>query len=318
MALLGWVLRREASWSGPRSPTHRPSFEGAVERMDVQPREAEAAAFGFRRWRTPRLRTIDSAGASRRPAAAVIPHGGTDRADGLQNRLTTWFTRTPARAMPFRLPTPHGARPPRRRPPRRPLLRHRARRPLRRLPPTVYKWVARYRDGGADALADQSRARHKQHARTGPRPSGCIVEARRAHPRGARGSCCPTSPRHDGVVARRHDGGRDPEPPRAHQDAAQATTAEAPRLDAARRRAAPNAVWTIDYKGQFRLGDGELVLPAHGLRRPLPVRAELPRVAVGGAVRGAEAVRAAVREYGLPWRSAPTTASRSPPKRSVA
>ena len=48
--------------------------------------------------------------------------------------------------------------------------------------PTVYKWIERYRDGGAEALLDRSRARRTQHAQTDPEAERLIVEARRAHP----------------------------------------------------------------------------------------------------------------------------------------
>ena len=61
--------------------------------------------------------------------------------------------------------------------------------------PTVYKWIERYRESGAEALLDRSRARHTQHARTDPEAECLLVEARQAHPRhGARASCCRTWP----------------------------------------------------------------------------------------------------------------------------
>jgi transposase len=48
--------------------------------------------------------------------------------------------------------------------------------------PTVYTWLARYRDGGACALTDRSHARHTQGLQTPPEVEALLVEARRAHP----------------------------------------------------------------------------------------------------------------------------------------
>ncbi len=47
---------------------------------------------------------------------------------------------------------------------------------------TANKWIARYRDGGAEALADRSHARHQQAEQTPPEVEALIVEARAAHP----------------------------------------------------------------------------------------------------------------------------------------
>ena len=48
--------------------------------------------------------------------------------------------------------------------------------------PTIYKWIERFRDGGAEALTDRSRARLTQHAKTSSEAEALLVEARRAHP----------------------------------------------------------------------------------------------------------------------------------------
>ena len=128
--------------------------------------------------------------------------------------------------------------------------------------PTAYKWITRYRDGGAEALTDQSRARLTQHAKTSAEAERLLVDARRAHPTwGARKLLRYLSTRHDGVtwpavstaaaVLARHGltkPRRKRRPPK-HPGSTPLVTH------------APNEVWTADYKGQFRMGDGELCYP---------------------------------------------------------
>ena len=128
--------------------------------------------------------------------------------------------------------------------------------------PTVYKWIERYRDGGAEALFDRSRARLTQHAQTCPEAERLIVEARRAHPTWGARKLLP-------YLAKRHDGVEWPSASTA------ATVLERHGLTKPRRKRrppkhpgstplvaeAPNAVWTVDYKGQFRVGNGELCYP---------------------------------------------------------
>jgi putative transposase len=47
---------------------------------------------------------------------------------------------------------------------------------------TGYKWLARFTEGGYDALADQSRAPHSCPHRTPPEVEAALVRAREAHP----------------------------------------------------------------------------------------------------------------------------------------
>ena len=128
--------------------------------------------------------------------------------------------------------------------------------------PTVYKWIARYRDGGAEALIDRSRARLTQHAKTSAEAERLIVEARRAHPTwGARKLLRYLEGRHDGVawpavstaaaILAGHGltKKRRPRRPPKHPGSTPLVAEQ------------PNAVWTADYKGQFRTGDGELCYP---------------------------------------------------------
>ena len=128
--------------------------------------------------------------------------------------------------------------------------------------PTVYKWIERYREGGATALADRSHARHEQRHRTCPEAERLIVEARRAHPSWGARKLLP-------YLAHRHDGVAWP----AASTAAEILSRHGLTKPRRKRRPpkhpgsiplaadTPNAVWTTDFKGQFRLGDGELCYP---------------------------------------------------------
>ena len=168
--------------------------------------------------------------------------------------------------------------------------------------PTVYKWVARYREGGAGALLDRSRARLTQHAKTDPTAERLVVDARRAHPSwGARKLLRYLVPRHPEVD-------RWPAPSTAAAALARHGLTKKRRKrrppkhpgSTPLRTAAPNDVWTADYKGQFRVGTGELCYPltvcdAHS-RFILSCHA-LPSVEQYAALRQFDRL---FREYGLP------------------
>lgn len=122
--------------------------------------------------------------------------------------------------------------------------------------PTGYVWVERYRRHGEAGLLDRSHAvQHCPH-RTAPAVEACLVNLRQQHPL--------WGPRKLLVVARR----RWPElalPSRSAVAAIlkrQGLTAERrPRwrveraAQAATAPSDPNALWTLDFKGQFRTGD---------------------------------------------------------------
>ena len=128
--------------------------------------------------------------------------------------------------------------------------------------PTVYKWAERYRTGGAEALADRSRAPHRSPQQTPPEVEDAILDCRRVHPTwGPRKLLLYLAKRHPdlalpapstaGALLDRHGltKKRRPRRPPKHPGSVP-LVAEA-----------PNAVWTADYKGQFRTGDGELCYP---------------------------------------------------------
>ena len=122
---------------------------------------------------------------------------------------------------------------------------------------TTYKWIDRYRDGGADALADRSHVPRGHPDRTAPEVEALVVEARRAHPTWGPRKLAPyLARRHPGLalpatstvgaVLKRH-GLVTPRRRRrvaAHPGSVPLTTT------------APNEVWTADYKGQFKTLDG--------------------------------------------------------------
>ena len=121
---------------------------------------------------------------------------------------------------------------------------------------TGYKWVARHETAGVMGLVDQSRRPHHSPRTTDKAVREAITAARRRHPTWGAGKLI-------GWLGRR-------EPARAWP--ARSTGCEllkrAGLVRARRRRrrrvaAAPlvpitrvNEVWTIDFKGQFRTGDG--------------------------------------------------------------
>jgi len=167
--------------------------------------------------------------------------------------------------------------------------------------PTLYKWIERFRDGGATALTDRSHARQSQRAQTDPDVEALIVDARRAHPSWGPRKLLP-------YLARRHPSVALPAPSTA------GAILHRHRLTKPRRSrrppkhpgsvplvaAAPNAVWTADYKGQFKTRDGvycypltvcdahsRFILSCHGL----------PSVEQVAAHKQFERL---FREYGLP------------------
>ena len=129
-------------------------------------------------------------------------------------------------------------------------------------PKTGYKWLARYAAEGADGLRDQSRRPHTHPHATDPDLVEALLAQRRRHPTwGAkkllrvvvrrqpdaewpsRSTVCTFLKQH-GLVApqrRRH--------PYAHVPSALAPIAAA------------NDVWTTDFKGEFRTGDGQYCYP---------------------------------------------------------
>lgn len=131
---------------------------------------------------------------------------------------------------------------------------------------TGYKWLHRAEQSGLDFLQELSRRPHHCPHATAAELTACVLEARRHHPT--------WGPRKLLALLRRHDQRCGAE----HAWPARSTVAEllkrhgltAPRRRRTRRghpgrpltpMTAPNVIWTADYKGQFRLGDGRYCFP---------------------------------------------------------
>jgi putative transposase len=128
---------------------------------------------------------------------------------------------------------------------------------------TGYKWVAAYAAGGAAALQDGSRRPHQSPHAIAPELVDAILEVRRRHPR--------WGPKKLLAVAAR----RDPDAawPARSTVAAWLTKRGliTPRRRVEHRPGAtgwplasptrPNEVWTTDFKGEFRTGDGAYCYP---------------------------------------------------------
>jgi transposase InsO family protein len=122
---------------------------------------------------------------------------------------------------------------------------------------TGYKWLARYRAEGEAGLVDRSRAPRSSPWRTDPEMEELVCAARRVHPawggRKLRGFLLRQG--HVGVPAAstitailRRNGLLEP--------------AVAPRRDFMRfEREAPNELWQMDFKGDFKLADGGRCYP---------------------------------------------------------
>jgi transposase InsO family protein/transposase-like protein len=127
---------------------------------------------------------------------------------------------------------------------------------------TVYKWLERYHDGGVEALKEAPRAPHYHPNATGPNIVSEVIETKLSHrswgpkkvvsllkrqypeQRWPAVSTAQSILYKEGLVkprkARRHT-------PPYSQPFQQCTQ--------------PNDSWSIDYKGQFRTGDGKLCYP---------------------------------------------------------
>src|SRR5438046_2342624 len=123
---------------------------------------------------------------------------------------------------------------------------------------TAYKWLDRYESDGLEGLRDRSRRPHTSPHATDPELVQLLVALRRRRPRwGATKLLTVASrrqpdadwPSRSTVCTLLHDRGlvqtrrRRPPPPSSVR----------PPLAAMTR---PNAVWTTDFKGEFRTGDG--------------------------------------------------------------
>lgn len=118
---------------------------------------------------------------------------------------------------------------------------------------TGYKWLRRYREGGMNALENETRRPRHSPGQTDPEMEQRVVEARRAHPAwGGRklkrwlerqGVEAVPQPSTITAILRRH-GMLEPEEAARH------------RAYLRFERAEPNELWQMDFKGHFELGSG--------------------------------------------------------------
>ena len=167
---------------------------------------------------------------------------------------------------------------------------------------TGYKWADRFGREGVEGLKDRSRAPKHSPRQTKPRVAERLFELRRQHPT--------WGPRKLLAWLEKHEPGSDW--PRAStvggllkraglvEPCRRRATRACPVAVARTEATGPNEVWTSDFKGQFRTGDGRLCYPltvVDGFSRFVLVIQSLPSVAGEGAWPVFEQ---AFREYGLP------------------
>lgn len=127
---------------------------------------------------------------------------------------------------------------------------------------TGYKWLRRYHEGGIGAMADRSRAPKKCPHRTASEVEDLLIDCRKTHPRWGPKKLI-------AYLARRH-----PEVALPAPSTAGAILSRNRLIEPKRRRRptrhpgasslqteAPNQVWTTDFKGQFKTGDGIYCFP---------------------------------------------------------
>jgi transposase InsO family protein len=169
-------------------------------------------------------------------------------------------------------------------------------------PKTGYKWASRFAGGGLAALAEQSRRPHRIARPVSPLMRAQLCEARVRHPTwGARkirywiARRWPLTawPSHVTIAAIWREAGlvrgRPPRPrpyPRARPDRAHPT--------------APNDLWTIDFKGDFRVGTGARCYPltVRDLYSRYTLRCDALAVPSGPAT--ARSLARTFATYGLP------------------
>lgn len=127
---------------------------------------------------------------------------------------------------------------------------------------TGHKWLKRFDEGGVEALADRSKAPHHTPGKTDSSTEEYVVELRRRYPTwGAR--------KLRAILIRRHPGRQWPASSTIHDILHRHGLVEARRKRRPKNEpttplghaTSPNEVWSVDYKGQFRLGDGSYCYP---------------------------------------------------------
>ena len=168
--------------------------------------------------------------------------------------------------------------------------------------PTVYEWLSRWDPDEEESLADRTHARHTQAEKTRPEIEKLLIAERRRWRFGSKK-----------ILQRLRE--KHPELAWPHRSTVDAIFARAglvekrkrPRksekvtpFQRAYRAHEPGELWTADFKGQFRLGNGRYCYPltvADQVSRFVIVTHALPDVSLEPTWRRIER---ALREYGLP------------------
>lgn len=166
-----------------------------------------------------------------------------------------------------------------------------------------YKWLARFAAAGPAGLVDQPRTPHSCPHQLPPEVAAALLAARQAHPTWGPRKLLP-------YLARRHPTWPWPAPSTVGTLLTRAGLIAAPRR---RRRPGhpgapttpmdhPNAVWTVDFKGHFKTGDGRYCYPltvVDGCSRYL-LACDAFLAPRGGPTRAT--LERLFRTYGLPLR----------------
>jgi transposase InsO family protein len=166
---------------------------------------------------------------------------------------------------------------------------------------TGYKWLERYDEGGALDLVDRSRAPHEHPNAVPLGIKAMLLEARAQHPSWGAVKLL-------GWLSRRHPKQRFPAPSTVSELLKRAGMVK-PRRRSGRTppytqpfmdAMEPNAIWSADFKGEFRTADGRYCYPltlSDGYSRYLLACRGLLRPSSEGVWPWFERV---FREYGLP------------------
>jgi transposase InsO family protein len=127
---------------------------------------------------------------------------------------------------------------------------------------TGYKWIGRYEEEGVEGLRDRSRAPHRCPHRTAEDAEEAIVALRQKRPRWGPKKIIQ-------VLKGRHPEVEWPAPSTAGEMLARRGMVKTRRRKQGRGKPttkltdprSSNDVWTLDFKGQFRLGSGRLCYP---------------------------------------------------------
>jgi transposase InsO family protein len=127
---------------------------------------------------------------------------------------------------------------------------------------TGYKWLARYAALGVAGLENQSRAPHTCPHRTPPAVAAALLAIRTQHPTWGPKKLCAYLDVHQPELALPARSTVGDQLRRAGVTVPQRRIVRTPPTQGTLRApTAPNEVWAIDFKGEFRLRDGQVCYP---------------------------------------------------------